>query len=336
LLRRLGVAVGLAFLASIALAPHWAAADDGGVAANAQGWWDVLTSLPQTPLGANVPSLGAPTADVPEGVIPVTMRLGQPARVAAIGITMTATPGATVNKLIMTLKASDASGAQQGTGGSVKACPITSFLVPEENGKAADAPEADCSLAEAVGEAGDDGTWTFDLTKIAQVWLDPFQGVPIQGLRLDPVGDAPATFQVGFTGYQDATFDADIVAGAGAGGDDAFTSGDLGGGSAGSFSGGDFSAPTATLPPAPRGEAEGQTAAPRQRVAPVAASRAGDTLGNFPLSILPATLGTILIAILASLSLGAGARGREAAVRRQGGVSRVLSHRLTDRREPRG
>lgn len=351
----MGVAVGLTLLVAVPGTAHPAGAQTAGdVRPNAEGWWDVAVAVPTTPVGGNAPSISAPRPDVPEGVLPVTLRFGQPSRVSAIGIEVTAPQGSTVNSMVLTLKESTASGSQQGSGGGVKACPITTFLVPVENGKARDAPASDCGLGEAVGERAEDGTWTFDLTTIAQAWLDPFQGVPPQGVRLDPVGSSPATFQVGFTGLDDATVAADITA-ADAAEDPFSTGGALGGSSGGDFGtgggdfatgggslGGDFAAPAAPAPsvgdPASGGgtDASGPDAGGERVAAPVVASRAGDTFGNLPLSVLPATLGTIVLAVLAALALGPGGGQRPDAARRQGGVSRVLADRLATTRARRG
>src|SRR3954452_1660105 len=221
--------VGLAALALVPMTATWGQSD-GGVHADAEGWWSTATlpvpvTLPPSPLG---PLPTAPAPDVPDGSVPVAMRLGQPARIGAIGIVVDAQRGAKVNKLVMTLKEADATG-QQGTGAKVRACPITDFLVPETNGDAQNVPAEDCDVAHADGVRNPDGTWTFDLTAIASAWFDPFGTIEPNGIRLDPVGDPPATFQVAFTGFEDATFQADIVAGAPAA--DPFATG----GGAGSF-----------------------------------------------------------------------------------------------------
>jgi hypothetical protein len=308
------------------------AASSSSVTPDSQGWWNTTGSgLPANPLRGTAPVVKVPSPDVPEGLLPVSTRVGQPARIAAIGITFDAPRGTTtVNSLVMHLKESDAGGVQQGSGAAVRACPITSFLVPETNGEASNIPSEDCDTAHADGKRADDGSWTFDLTSIASAWVDPFGTIPPNGVRLDPVGDAPATFQVVFTGFEDATFDVDVSEGAAT--SDPFASGDTSSGStsAGSSSrDGSFSAPSATLPDvsaAPRTPA----ANPRRSAtaSPIAASRhAGETFGNFPFGALLVLAGGLLLAILTSISIGAGGAARPEVVRRQGGVSRALSSR---------
>jgi hypothetical protein len=326
------MALAIGGAASAVLPMPMAFAASSPVTADSQGWWSTTGSgLPANPLRGTAPTVSVPSPDVPEGLLPVSTRVGQPARIAAIGITFDAPRGSTtVHSLVMHLKESDAGGVQQGSGAAVRACPITSFLVPETNGDASNIPAEDCDTAHADGTRADDGTWTFDLTSIASAWVDPFGTIPPNGVRLDPVGDAPATFQVMFTGFKDASFDADIVQGGAVA--DAFSSG----ASSGSTSGGSinsrgdtFSAPSASVPtvsatPRPSGATPRRTAT----AASIGTSRhAGDTFGNFPLGAPLVLVGGLLLAALTSFSIGAGGAGRPDVVRRQGGVSRALSSR---------
>jgi hypothetical protein len=335
MVRRATVALAVG-LAALSLAPvvGTSAQTTGGVRAESEGWWNVGAStpatLPPSPLG---PLPSAPAPDVPEGSVPVAARLGQPARVGAIGIVVDAAKGSKVNKVVLHLKEADAAG-QQGTGGAVRACPITSFLVPESNGKSENLPQEDCNVAHADGVRAADGSWTFDLTAIAAVWLDPFGTVEPNGIRLDPVGDPPATFQVAFTGHEDATIEADIAAGAPVA--DPFA---IGGAVGGSFGGGsidaggtDFAPPAAEVPavgtpttPTPAAPSGRRT----ETAAPAAASRAGDTLGNWPFAVLLFALAAVGLALLTGWTLGPAGRRRPDLARRQGGVSRALAGRPT-------
>lgn len=167
---------------------------------------------------------------------------------------------------------------------------------------------------------------------IAAAWVDPFGTLTPNGVRLDPIGDAPATFQVVFTGMEDATFDADITEGAAAADPFASDSSSAGGSSGGSFSSGSsFAAPSASVPTV----TTAPTAAPAPskprktaRAAPIAVSRhAGETFGNLPFGSLLLLVGVLLLAGLTSWSLGAGGKDRAQIVRRQGGVSRALNSR---------
>ncbi|MCU1486451.1 MAG: hypothetical protein JWN67_3197 [Actinomycetia bacterium] len=323
------LAVGLVALALVPVAATFAQSTSG-VHADSEGWWNTgpatPVTLPPSPLGT-LPA--APAPDVPDGSVPVAMRLGQAARVGAIGIVVDATKGSKVNALTLTLKEAAAAG-QEGSGAKVRACPITDFLQPEANGPAENAPAENCDVAHADGVRAADGTWTFDLTAIASAWLDPFGTVEPNGIRLDPVGDPPATFQVAFTGYEDATLTADIVAGAPAA--DPFATG----GAAGSFDSGslgsgstDFSAPAAEAPAV----ATPTTAAPKGAAAPnpkpAKASRAGDTFGNWPATVVLLLVAAVALALATAWTLGPAGRRRDDLTRRQGGVSRALAGRLT-------
>lgn len=337
MVRRAALALAVGF-AALSLAPvaGTSAQTSGGVRAESEGWWNVGAStpatLPPSPLG---PLPSAPAPDVPEGSVPVAARLGQPSRVGAIGIVVDAPKGSKVNKVVLHLKEADAAG-QQGTGAAVRACPITSFLVPESNGKSENLPQEDCNVAHADGVRATDGSWTFDLTAIAAAWVDPFGTVEANGIRLDPVGDPPATFQVAFTGQDDATIESDIAAGAPVA--DPFA---IGGGAAAGGSFGDGSidtgssefAPPAAEVPAVESPTTATPAAPSgvrtETAAPAAASRAGDTLGNWPFAVVLLALAAVCLALLTGWTLGPAGRRRPDLARRQGGVSRALAGRLT-------
>jgi hypothetical protein len=339
--RRAVVAVAVG-LGALALAPvaGTSAQVASGVHADSEGWWNTgpatPVTLPASPLG---PLPQPPAPDLPDGAVPVAMRVGQAVRVGALGVVVDAAKGSHVNKLVLHLKEAAAAG-QQGASAKVRACPVTSFLAPESNGSPENLPEENCDVAHADGVRAADGTWTFDLTAIAAAWLDPFGTVEPNGLRLDPVGDPPATFQVSFTGYEDATFETDIVAGAPAA--DPFATGGatgagaLGGGSldSGSLSAGttDFPAPSLDAPavaaPAVPAAPTTPVAAKPQVAAPVAASRAGDTVGNWPLAVLLLLVAAVALALATAWTLGPAGRRRPELARRQGGVSRALAGRL--------
>jgi hypothetical protein len=213
--RGLALVAAAVVVVAVPIGAAWAASDPSGqVSTVSQGWWNQAgppVATPETPLGGLVAAPAVPAPDVPEGTVPVAMRLGQVQRVGAIGMTFDAPIGTRVDRLVLRLKESGDTLAQQGSGAAVRACPITDFLVPEDNGPSTNAPKADCALATVDGVRGEDGTWTFDLTPIGQAWASG--ALSVNGIRLEPVGAAPATFQVAFTGYADAAIEADLAPG---------------------------------------------------------------------------------------------------------------------------
>jgi hypothetical protein len=313
----MALAAGVAALVIGPVGAALAASDSSGrVATVSQGWWNQTpapVAVPDNPVTGLAPIPAAPQPDVPEGVVPVTMRLGQVSRVAALGMTFDAPAGTQVNRLVLRLPEAEGALAQQGSGAAVRACPITDFLVAEENGDAANTPAADCDVAQAAGERADDGTWTFDLTTIAQAWASG--AVTVNGIRLDPVGEAPASFQVGFAGYDDATIEADLVAGQG--GSDPF--GDLSTGSTDDFGSGFVSDVGAgfTDPGPTSGTASASAAAPAaatpRRTVPIAASEPGSSfIGSAPANLL-VLLGLVVLGLATMLQLGSPVDPGEAA-----------------------
>lgn len=307
------------------------------IEASGEGWWNLLSIRPETELGALVPSPAAPAPDVPEGSIPVSARVGQTEKVAAIGVVLTAPPGGTVTSATLTLREVDEATAQlRAEDATVVACPIVEFFVPAQNADLANAPEVDCEAASATGERGEDGTWTFDITPLVALWLEGT--VPANGIRFDPTGDAGETFQVTFTGEEEAVFVADITGGAS---DDPF---DLGGGAgtpppsgvggSGDFGGTDSSldlspptveSPTVEDPDGPPAT-DDDGGGTEEVAAPAGDDRAGVTFGNWTFGLFVALVGGLLLALLVAWSLG-NARPVEAAVRPQRGVSRALAAR---------
>lgn len=304
-----------------------------------EGWWYALSERPtrDTPLGALVPIPGTPTPDVPEGAIPVGARLGQVDKVAAISVDLGASIlGGSVSTATLTLKEVEEQQAQlNGDQAVIVACPITGIFIPATKGELDQAPEVDCEAAKAEGTRNDDGTWSFDVAPIVTAWLDGT--VPPNGIRFDPAGDAGATFQVAFTGLEDAVLTADIEPAAGGGGDPfdvgGAPTGDFGGGSSDFSSGGDFSAPVTDLPEQPAAPAapsgDGEAEGTPQVAAPVA-SRAGDTVGNWPVGVLLAAIAALVLALFAGWSLGQ-SEPVEVTARRQRGVARALATRTSTR-----
>jgi hypothetical protein len=312
---------------------------DGVARADKEGWWNRTTGgASDTPAGGVVPPAVLPES-VPEGAIAVAAVGGEPQKVAALGVVLDAPRGSVVEQLVLTLKEAEGTGAQQNPEeAAIVACPIVDFFAGVENGSFQDAPEADCEVASATGERAEDGTWTFDLTAIADAWLDPFGTVGANGIRFDPV---EGTFQVSFTGVEDATFDGAITPGVED--EDPFDSTPTsiaGGFSSGSTSSGGGSIDVApppvvdapgtdvTVADAEVGDVEDVADAGEDEVAAPAVSRAGDVSGNQPLGAYLIAL--IALAGLVLVSLHAGAARLAAPVRAGRGVSRALASRTTD------
>lgn len=368
-LAALGSSLCLVFAIVIAVpsVPSAAQSEAGLVTSDKEGWWNRLAGVeeeepaPANPLGGS--PAPPPPSTVPEGAIAVGALLGEPDKIAALGVVLPFEQG-TVERLVMTLALVEDEAAQGGDpeSGAIRACPVTGFWVPEENGKFQNRPEADCEIANAPGTRNEDGSWTFDLTAVASLWVDPAAALFPNGVLLEPVIEPPGSFQVSFAGGPDGIAfdfagepgdDADDPFGLDGGGggfggggfgggggfdDSGGDTGSFGGDASGGLSGGSFdvgSAPAFTAPdtPPPAIEApDAGTAAPPTNtggdVAPGApvGTQIGNTLGNFPPGAWVVLVLGLVLAFLAALTLGpAGAAG--AAPRRAGGVSRVLAQR---------
>jgi hypothetical protein len=320
--RRLGIGLLCAFLA-LSVAPAHAA---GTATADKEGWWAVT--------GRAVPDASVPET-VPAGAIGIAATGGQATKVAALGIVLDAAKGSTVQTFTLTLKEAEGTGAQQNSdSAAVVACPITDFFSGEANGKLSDAPAADCAAAKSEGSRNDDGTWTFDLKAIADVWLDPFGTIGANGLRFDPVD---GSFQVSLTGKEDAVFD--IAVSPPQDDTDPFDSatttvpGGFTGGSSGSAGGGITAGPPPAVEvPSSTPDAPGATtttvAAASERTTS-RPSRAGDTGGNLPGGTPLLALVVLGGGVLVALALGPAGRRRAVSSRRGGGVSRALEARPT-------
>ena len=187
------LALAVLFLVSAAAAPAQAAESRG--AATHDGWWNRLQGPQEGEPGGNpirtvVPALPKPPT-VPADAISVGATAGQPDKIAAVGIDIALADGASLDRLVLRLEESDASGANVGAeAAKVLACPATSPWGPGQNANWQDRPLADCSLGSAEGARGEDGTWTFDLAAIGRLWADPFAPLPAHGvvLSVDPAG----------------------------------------------------------------------------------------------------------------------------------------------------
>jgi hypothetical protein len=326
----------LGFLA--AAGPVRAEAGDGLTATGATidrlGWWHEKNVATETPAGpVTVP---APPG-VPAGTVSVGAINGEPDRIAALGIAPDALAGDTATQFTLTLTEAEAPAVQANSAAAaISACPITEFWVPVENGTWANRPVYDCELASVPGTRANDGTWTFDLLPIAQLWLDPAGTVVADGIVLVEDVETPSAFQVVFATEGDGAGAVRFEATPGAPTTDTtlppvdpgFSS------DPGSFDLPDVGAgdvPVGDLPPV----AAPTTAAPTT-AAPVAtgplATTSPNVLGNLPGGLVVAVPAFLVLMALLSFTLGPA--GEPVAATRQGGVSRALAARSLSRTPP--
>ena len=303
------------------------------------GWWNRLR--PEIALPTGQPP-APPVPGVPEGALVVGATAGDPDAVAAVAVEPEHAEGATVESFELLLREVDDEGANLGTDlAVVVACPITGFWIGGENGVWETRPEYDCSLAEAPGVRAEDGSWTFDLRAIGQLWSD--DALTNEGVALVEKVDPPAGFRVAYAGLADLGIGARVVAtGGDEGGDDPFGGGSSGGGfdTGGGFTGGgstggggSFGVPTggSSTPPlattattaAPAGDDEAAADVPLPSV-PIAGP--GSPIGtlpwwSWPLAVLVAAMG-----VLAMVALGPS--GEPTAAGSTGGITRALEARI--------
>lgn len=151
------------------------------------GWWNVVQGRqpgePANPVRPAIPKL--PTT-LPGNVITASLTGGTVDKLAAVGVVLEAPIGAGAALLKLTLKESAERGANVNAAqAKVFACPITTFWGEVKNGSWVDRPAVDCGAGRAEGARNPDGTWTFDLTAIANRWLDRASNLAQNGVRLE-------------------------------------------------------------------------------------------------------------------------------------------------------
>ncbi len=217
----------LALLAAAMLvlvgAPVWSAAaleggDTGAAAATQDGWWNRLQGPQESepagnPIRPLVPRLPAPPT-VPADAIAVGAVLGQPDKVAAVGIEVALPPGGALDGLTLRLKEAPGNAANLNANmAKVLACPVTAPWGPDKNANWMDRPPGDCELAKAEGVRAGDGAWTFDLTPMGTLWSDPFAPLPQNGvvLSVDPAG-SPGPVQVSWLDFDSGNVVVELLA----------------------------------------------------------------------------------------------------------------------------
>lgn len=309
-----------------------------GASVDGLGWWHEKNVPASTP--AAVVTLPPPPG-VPEETLAVGAVNGEPDKIAAIGIVPEASLGDTPLRLQLVMAEAEPPAANVATDSAViVACPITSFWVAAENGTWETRPEYDCDAAKVAGTRSADGTWTFDLTPIAQLWLAPDTTVPADGVVLVEDVEAPAGFQAVFATSGDGAITVTYEGMAGPA-TDAFdsvspvvpsapsgvASGSIGLGSPSLGLPGLGSAPVAPRPAA-AAPAASASPAPAERTAapgtPIGAV-SPNVLGNLP----PATalLAAAFLAMTGLLTYTLGPAGEPSVAIHQRGVSRALAAR---------
>ncbi len=346
-------AAALSFAATVAVAR--AEPGDGisatGATIDKVGWWHEKNVATETPVTAvTVP----PPPGVPAGTLAVGALNGEADRLLAIGILPEAVPGDTVTRFTLSIKEAGPPAINANSDAAkIVACPITSFWVGGENGTWATRPEFDCELAKAPGVRAADGTWTFDLLPIGQVWTDPAGTIAADGIVLVEDVESPEGFQSVFAtegagalvvafesqGGQpsgEPSIDPPVETPIDGGSFDpgSFDSGSFDSGSFDTGSTGDLSIPEIGSVDVPVGglpspAAVGpDVAAPPLATAPT--SQAGpNVLGNLPGGVALAV--PLFLGLLTLLSIALGPAGEPATATRQGGVSRALAARVHTR-----
>jgi hypothetical protein len=168
------------------------------------GWWNRLQGPQEgepagNPLRPAIPRLPAPPT-VPADSIAVGASANQVDKVAAVGIDVLAPAGGIVEAMTLRLKQSPGNGSNINADmAKVSACPITTPWGPDKNANWADQPQADCNLGKAEGTRGAEGEWTFDLTSLGSLWVDPASGVLPNGVLLSAEA-VPGVVQVSWVG----------------------------------------------------------------------------------------------------------------------------------------
>jgi hypothetical protein len=168
-------AVALTSVAFPTLAPAQASAS---VTVTGGSWyWQEQVGTVEPPAGSPLPPVAPPgaipTPDVPAGDFPVSVVAGQPDKETFLQLDSSAIPaGSSVSSLVLTLNEDPgASGKLNPDTATIEARAVTGFMTGGDAGKPwANRPSYDTTGPAAGGKRAADGTWTFDLTQIANGW----------------------------------------------------------------------------------------------------------------------------------------------------------------------
>lgn len=336
LMLSLSAALFGASIADAALAQTGDGVTATGAAVDKLGWWHEKNVATSTPAAiVTVP----PPPGVPAETIAVGAVNGEADKIAAIGIVPDAALGATVSTFTLAIKEAEPPAANVSSDAAkITACPITSFWVAAENGTWETRPSFDCDLASAPGTRADDGTWTFDLAPIGQVWFAPDSAVAADGVVLVEDATSPEAFQTVFATSGDGAITVTFSATPGATEDTALDPGSFGDGAATPdfSSGGSIGLDSPSLglpnlglepavPPTSTPPADEPPAPDRPSAPATIAATSPNVLGNLPPGVV--LLAALLLALAGLMTYSLGPAGEPAVATRQRGVSRALAAR---------
>ncbi len=325
------IAVAGVVLASIAAAQAGDGISATGASIDKVGWWHAGNFQTATPAAiVTVP----PPPGVPAGTLAVGAAAGEPDRIAAIGILPDAQVGDVIGSFTLSIKeAGPPASGFNGSAAKIVACPIIAFWVGGENGTWDSRPQYDCDLASAPGVRADDGTWTFDLLPIGEVWVDPNGTIAPDGVVLVEDIAPPEGFQTVFATSGEGAIVVTLIYATAAQDEPEPPPFDDGG--AIPSGGDDFVAPSFGSDDIPVGglptpDVQTPTAGETPQVAPpvapeVIAHTSPNVLGNLPGGLILAV--PLFIGLLGLLTYSLGPAGEPAAAARQRGVSRALAAR---------
>ena len=193
-----GVALGFATPASAKLE----SGESRGGEVTKVGWWWAANQPPAETGLVAYPQQSPP--NIPAGHLPVAATAGEPDKLVALELLLTAKPGSLVESATVVLQESASPGANANAeSAKILACPVTEAFWADGTAARWDGkPTYDCDLAQAAGVRDEKGLWTFDLTMLASSWLaEGATGSP--SFVLVEGADAPDSFQVTFAGLAD-------------------------------------------------------------------------------------------------------------------------------------
>lgn len=306
-----------------------AALGAGGTATGGWYWADQVTPPPGTV------QQKLPSPDVPAGDLAVSARNGDSNKETYLHLADDLIqPGDKVTSLVLTLKRDSAAGNVNDTNALIVAVPVTDFWVDGAQGDPYGVKPPRGTTPAIVGKESS-GTWTFDITPIAQQWASGT--LQNNGIALAPKDGSGASFEVVWS--PKPTVAADVTPASGSASNDAASTGPSS--SAGSDTSGSGS--SASVSPSlgtgssdlsPAGGSTGSVT-PSAPVAPAPTTTAPAAVGlrrarsSHPGRGIPATffLAVILVAgLLAAAMMSLGPLGEPAAARK-GSVLRRLERR---------